>query len=153
MVNQKSPKVLYTCAVNIRQKRTDMPYNQDLGKLILRLCVGGLMLFHGIHKILNGVGGVEGLITNQGLPGFLAYGVYITEVLAPIMILIGYQVRIAAIIEALGMVVAIYSVQGFDIFALNDQGVWVIESQLLFMLPCIALALIGGGKYGVSFRS
>lgn len=111
------------------------------------------MLFHGIHKILNGVGGVEGLITNQGLPGFLAYGVYITEVLAPIMILIGYQVRIAAIIEALGMVVAIYSVQGFDIFALNDQGVWVIESQLLFMLPCIALALIGGGKYGVSFRS
>ncbi|WP_295699604.1 DoxX family protein [uncultured Helicobacter sp.] len=130
-----------------------MPYNQDLGKLILRLCVGGLMLFHGIHKILNGVGGVEGLITNQGLPGFLAYGVYITEVLAPIMILIGYQVRIAAIIEALGMVVAIYSVQGFDIFALNDQGAWVIESQLLFMLPCIALALIGGGKYGVSFRS
>lgn len=130
-----------------------MPYNQDLGKLILRLCVGGLMLFHGIHKILNGVGGVEGLITNQGLPGFLAYGVYITEVLAPIMILIGYQVRIAAIIEALGMVVAIYSVQGFDIFALNDQGVGVIESQLLFMLPCIALALIGGGKYGVSFRS
>ncbi|RDU60956.1 DoxX family protein [Helicobacter marmotae] len=130
-----------------------MFYNQDIAKLLLRLCVGGLMLFHGIYKIMHGIGGVEGMIESRGLPGVLAYGVYITEVLAPLMILVGYQVRIAAIIEALGMLVAIYAAVGFDIFALNAHGAWVIEPQLLFLLPCITLALIGGGRYGVSFRS
>ncbi|CAA6806270.1 MAG: Unknown protein, partial [uncultured Sulfurovum sp.] len=33
--------------------------NDDLGKLILRLMIGGLMLFHGISKLQNGVGFIE----------------------------------------------------------------------------------------------
>ncbi|CAA6813055.1 MAG: Unknown protein, partial [uncultured Sulfurovum sp.] len=28
--------------------------NDDLGKLILRLMIGGLMLFHGVAKLQNG---------------------------------------------------------------------------------------------------
>jgi putative oxidoreductase len=30
--------------------------HDDLGKLLLRLAVGGLMLFHGLHKLFGGVG-------------------------------------------------------------------------------------------------
>ena len=30
--------------------------HDDFGKLLLRLAVGGLMLFHGLHKLFDGVG-------------------------------------------------------------------------------------------------
>ncbi len=51
-----------------------MLYNDDLGKLIVRLCVGGLMLFHGVNKITNGVSGIEGFMESHGLPTLFAYG-------------------------------------------------------------------------------
>ncbi|HIV49416.1 MAG TPA: DoxX family protein [Candidatus Helicobacter avicola] len=122
---------------------------QDLGKLILRLCVGGLMLFHGIFKLQYGIDGVSGLLESKGLPTFMAYGVYVGEVLAPLLILIGYQVRIAALVEIFTMLVAIYSLFGFSIFGLDDTGGWIIEHQLLYILPCLALFFMGGGRYGI----
>lgn len=129
-----------------------MLYNDDLGKLIVRLCVGGLMLFHGVNKITNGVSGIEGFMESHGLPTLFAYGAYIGEVLAPLMIIVGYQVRIAAALEAFTMLVAIYVATGFEIFTLDNHGAWVIELHLLYMLPCIALIFMGGGRYGVRFK-
>lgn len=129
-----------------------MFHNDDLGKLIVRLCVGGLMLFHGVNKITNGISGIEGFMESQGLPTFFAYGAYIGEVLAPLLIIVGYQVRIAAALEAFTMLVAIYVATGFEIFALDKHGGWVIELHLLYMLPCIALIFMGGGRYGVRFK-
>lgn len=40
--------------------------NTDLGLLVLRLNVGGLMLFHGIHKAVHGVDGIAGMLTALG---------------------------------------------------------------------------------------
>ena len=122
---------------------------ENLGKLILRLCVGGLMLFHGIFKLINGVDGVIKLLEARGLPSFMAYGVYVGEILAPILIIIGYRVRIAALVEIFTMLVAIYSLFGFSIFGLDDTGGWIIEHQLLYILPCLALFFMGGGRYGI----
>ena len=51
--------------------------HDDAGKLLLRLAVGGLMLFHGIHKLIDGVDGISGMLAAQGLPGFIAYGVLV----------------------------------------------------------------------------
>ena len=123
--------------------------NHDFGKLILRVCVGGLMLFHGIFKLQYGIDGVTGLLESRGLPTFMAYGVYVGEILAPLLILIGYQVRLAALVEIFTMLIAIYSVFGFSIFGLNNTGGWVIEHQLLYILPCLALFFMGGGRYGI----
>jgi|TARA_B110001452_G_C15174775_1_gene408229 hypothetical protein len=58
-----------------------MNKNTNLGLLILRIAVGGLMLLHGIAK-LNGVSNIEEMSSAIGLPAFLAYGVYITEIVA-----------------------------------------------------------------------
>lgn len=33
--------------------------HEDFGRLLLRLAVGGLMLFHGLHKAIDGVGGLQ----------------------------------------------------------------------------------------------
>jgi len=49
-------------------------FNQpDIAKLLLRLSVGILMLFHGIHKMIHGIGGIKSLTVNAGLPEFFAY--------------------------------------------------------------------------------
>lgn len=48
--------------------------HDDFGKLLLRLAVGGLMLFHGLHKLFDGVAGISGMLVAKGLPGFIAAG-------------------------------------------------------------------------------
>ena len=52
--------------------------NADVGRLILRITVGGLMLFHGVAKILHpaSLDFIEGMLTANNLPSFLAFAVY-----------------------------------------------------------------------------
>ena len=45
--------------------------NEDIGKLILRVSIAGLMLFHGFFKLFNGIDGIKYLVTQAGLPEFL----------------------------------------------------------------------------------
>jgi hypothetical protein len=35
--------------------------HDDAGRLLLRLTVGGLMLFHGLHKLFDGLTGIRSL--------------------------------------------------------------------------------------------
>ena len=46
-----------------------MLLNPDLAKLLLRLCVGGLMLFHGIFKITHGADVYVGMLESKGITG------------------------------------------------------------------------------------
>jgi uncharacterized membrane protein YphA (DoxX/SURF4 family) len=50
---------------------------EDIGKLLLRLTLGGLILLHGLGKIAGGVSGISGMLTGIGLPAGLAHGVYL----------------------------------------------------------------------------
>ncbi len=40
----------------------------EWGKFLLRLATGSLLLFHGIHKIIYGIGGVKALLVVHSLP-------------------------------------------------------------------------------------
>jgi putative oxidoreductase len=53
---------------------------EDFGKLILRITLGGLLLFHGVHKLLNGIAPIKAMVTAHGIPDAVAYGVYLGEV-------------------------------------------------------------------------
>lgn len=123
--------------------------NGDVGKLLLRLAVGGLMLFHGVHKLLAGVGGIGGMLVEKGLPGFLAYGVLIGEVLAPCLIIVGVLTRPAALVLALTMVVAWLMVGTSETWHLDGTGAWAIESLVYFFISALAIALLGAGRYRV----
>ncbi|VTP65947.1 DoxX [Leclercia adecarboxylata] len=63
------------------------------------------MLFHGLHKAIDGVGGHCRHAGGEGLPGFIAYGVLVGEVIAPILIILGILTRPAALVLAFTMVV------------------------------------------------
>ena len=121
--------------------------NADLGKLIVRLTLGGLLLFHGIAKLLNGIGFIEGQLASHGLPTILAYGVYIGEVIAPLMVILGYQTRIGALIIVFNMIVAIALVHGHQLLTLSSNGGWALELQGFFLFTALALILLGPGRY------
>jgi putative oxidoreductase len=121
--------------------------------LILRLSLGIMMLLYGFFKLFNGVNEVGLMLTEKGLPYFISYGVIVGEVIAPLMIIIGYRTKIAAILLAFTMVVAILLAHSNDIFSLNSHGGWAIDHQGLFLFGSIALILSGAGKYAVSTKS
>ncbi|MFZ5724165.1 MAG: DoxX family protein [Pseudomonadota bacterium] len=121
----------------------------DIAKLLLRLTLGVLMLFHGIAKLTHGIGFIEGLVVAKGLPAFVAWGVYVGEIVAPLLLIAGVQVRIAAAIVAFNMLAAIVLVHMGDIFVLTDHGGWRLELQGFFLMTAVALILLGGGKYAV----
>ena len=123
--------------------------HEDAGKLLLRLAVGGLMLFHGLHKLFGGVGFISGLLVEKGLPGFIAYGVLIGEVVAPILIIVGLFTRPAALVLAFTMIVAWLMVGTGKTFALDAVGAWAIESLVYFFIGSLAVAFLGAGRYAV----
>jgi putative oxidoreductase len=97
----------------------------DLGKLLIRLAAGGLMLFHGVSDILKGPGEVMKIFAAQGLPTFFAYGIYLGELIAPVLILIGFLARPAGILVAGTMIVAVLTAHMSQIFAMDDYGALV----------------------------
>jgi len=127
--------------------------NLDLGFLILRLSVGVLMLFHGIAKLVNGIGGIENLLGKSGLPGFIAYGVYVGEVIVPIMLIVGFRTRLAGLVFAFNMLVAALLAHPEDILTITKNGAWGIELIGLYLFGSIALFFTGGGKYGLSSKN
>ncbi len=125
-------------------------HNDDLGKLVLRLSVGGLFLFHGIHKVQHGVGGMVGMLTAKGLPGFMAHGAYVGEVVAPILIILGLFTRPAGLLVSFTMVMAIFLVHMDDLTKVGPQGGYALELQMLFLLGGVAIFFLGAGKYRIT---
>src|SRR5437660_1774682 len=93
----------------------------DTGKLILRLAVAILLGFHGISKLTKGIAWMAGPLQGHHLPIFLSYGVYIAEVIAPLLLIIGVLTRPAALVIAFELSMALYLVLGAKTFAINPQ--------------------------------
>lgn len=121
----------------------------DLGRLLLRLNLGFLTLLHGIHKLIYGIGGIQGMVSNAGLPSFFAYGVFIGEIIAPIMLILGVKTRIAALIVLVNMIVAILLVHMGQFGMLDNTGAWRLETQSFFFFNALVIFLLGAGKYSI----
>ena len=67
----------------------------NLLDLIGRIMISAIFLFSGINKILN-YDGTVGWMEGFGVPGLLLIPAIIIEILFPVMIIIGYQIKIAA---------------------------------------------------------
>lgn len=125
---------------------------EDIGKLILRLTLAILMLFHGVGKLRYGVSGVEGLLQSHGLPALLAYGAFVGEVLGPLLVIIGLYTRIGALFMVLNMIAAIALAHGSELVDFRQSGAWALELQGFFLFTAIAVFLIGPGKFSIDRR-
>lgn len=129
---------------------TQTPANtNDTGKLVLRVALGAMLLFHGVAKLSGGIGFVGDMLAKAGLPAVFGYGVYIGEVVAPLLILFGLFTRPAALVVAINMVVAVLLVHTSQFFTLNETGGWALELQGMFFFAAVAVALLGAGRYSV----
>ncbi|MGH8616552.1 MAG: DoxX family protein [Burkholderiales bacterium] len=122
---------------------------EDAGKLVLRVVLGVLLLVHGIYKLQNGVGWMHGLLANHGLPSFLAYGAYVGEVLAPMLLILGLFTRFAGLIVVGHMTMAVLLMHTGDFALINKSGGWQLELQAFFFFNAIAVMLLGAGRYSL----
>jgi putative oxidoreductase len=122
----------------------------DAGKLILRLTLGILMLLHGIAKIFGGIDGLEKTVAGAGLPSVLAYGVYVGEVLAPLLVIFGFYARFGAAIIVVNMLFAIFLAHRTDLFLLTRSGGWALELQGFFLFTALALVFMRPGRFGIN---
>ncbi len=114
----------------------------DLALLLLRVGFGGFMLTHGIPKIAKlsdpstfpdplGIGHLPSLIL-----------ALIGEVIAPILIIIGFKTKLAAIPAAITMFVAAFVMHAKDSLASKEHA-------LLYFIVFVALFLTGAGKMSI----
>jgi len=127
--------------------RRFLPYNPDLGRLILRLALAAVLLYHGIPKLID-VDATVVVFQGMGLPApaFIVALVLLAEVGGGLLILLGVAVDIAGLLVIIDMLGAIYFVHwahGFDF----TKGGW--EHPFTVLAMALALALAGPGRLTV----
>ena len=128
----------------------DFCRNDAAGKLVLRLTVGILMLFHGVAKIGGGsLDFISAQLAGAGLPGFIAYGVFVGEIIAPLMLILGVYTRIGGLLAVINMLFAIGLAHTGDLFALTDHGGYRLELQAFYLFGSLAVLLLGSGRFAV----
>lgn len=134
----------------LNQYITHLTDHGDLGRFVLRITIAGLMLFHGVAKLQHGVGWIEEMLVGHGLPSFIAYGVYVGEVLMPILVILGLFTRPAALVMFFNLIVATLMVGLPNIMTVTNVGAWGLETESLFALGSLAIALLGSGRYAIA---
>lgn len=126
-----------------------MNTTDDAGKLVLRLVLAIQLLFHGVSKLIGGVGLIESLVAKAGLPAPLAYLAIIGEVVAPLLILIGLWTRPAALIVVINMIFAVGLAHTGQVFTMSKSGGWALELQGFYLFTALAIALLGAGRHSL----
>lgn len=124
--------------------------NLNIGLLIFRWYFGIFMLFHSIYKLINGVDGIKGMLVDMGLPSFLAYGVHLGETITPILLILGFRTKFAALLFTGVMVVAFGMAHSENLLSIGKSGAWAHELIALFLFGGLGLIFTGAGKYSLS---
>ncbi len=124
----------------------------DAALLILRITLGILILLHGISKLPPPPAFIVSALAKAEMPGILAYGVYIGEIVGPLLIIIGVWTRLGALAIVVNMVVALLIAHAGDLFKLNAQGGYALELQAMYLFSALALMLTGAGRFSVGGR-
>jgi putative oxidoreductase len=120
-----------------------MTSTYHLGLLILRISFSGLMLVHGIPKLLEVLQGDFSFGDPIGVGAALTKILAVVgEVICPLLMIIGYKTRLAAIPAMITMFVAAFIVHGSDPFSSKEKA-------LLFGFAFLVIALAGAGKFSV----
>src|SRR5690606_24563406 len=122
---------------------------EDLGKLVLRLNLGILLLLHGLSKLDGGVARIGNALAAHGLPSYIAYGAYLGEVLAPVLLILGIYTRLGGLLALINMLFAIGLVHMNHLFSIGQSGGWSLELQGFFLFNSLAVMLLGAGSHSL----
>ena len=100
------------------------------------------MLFHGVAKLIHGFDMIGEMLVKNNLPRELMWGVPVGEVLAPILLIVGWKARPAAALVAFTMAMSIYLVFRDSLFKLNEYGALNYEMNLLYCFGALAIMFL-----------
>jgi putative oxidoreductase len=89
------------------------------------------------------------LVAKAGFPSSLGYLVYVGEVVAPVLLILGLWTRPAALIVVINMVVAILLVHTHQFLTVSASGGWSLELQGMYLITALAITLLGAGRFSV----
>src|SRR4051812_40973255 len=127
--------------------RRYLGYNLDVALLILRIALAGLLLYHGLPKVMafgTTVTAFQGM--HLPAPSLLAAYAVIAEVIGGLLILFGVAMDIAGVlvaIDMLGAIVLVHWANGFDF----TKGGW--EHPFTVLAIALALAFAGPGRHTI----
>lgn len=120
-----------------------MTSTYHIGLLVLRITFSGMMLTHGIPKLMNLIQGNMEFGNPIGIgatPSFIL--TVLAEAICPLLIIIGYKTRLASIPVIITMAVAAFIVHASD-------PIGTKEKALLYLCAFAVIALVGAGKHSV----
>ncbi|MGK0386813.1 MAG: putative oxidoreductase [Patiriisocius sp.] len=120
-----------------------MTSTYHIGLLFLRISFSGMMLTHGIPKLMRLIQGNMEFGDPLGIgatPSFIL--TVLAEAICPLLIIIGFKTRLASIPVIITMAVAAFLVHGADPIATKEKAV-------LYLFAFLAIALLGPGKHSV----
>ncbi len=125
--------------------------SEDIAKFILRMTVGILMLFHGVDKLLDlqTLNFIKIQLEGLGLHPVVAYGVYVGEIVAPILLILGIYTRFGGFLIFINMLFAVILVHVDDLLSLTQHGGWTLELQAFFLITGFIVMLLGSGRYAI----
>jgi putative oxidoreductase len=123
----------------------------DIGRLVLRLTLGVLTLLHGVAKIINpnALGFIGSKLGELGLPQGLAYMVYVGEVVAPLLIILGIYARIGGLLVMINMLFALALAHSTQLLTLTKNGGWAVELEGFYLFTALVVLLLGSGKIAI----
>lgn len=115
----------------------------DIGLAVLRILSSAFLLSHGIPKLQKLIGGDFQFADPIGIGS--TPSLFITtigEVICPILIIVGYKTRWAAIPIVVIMAVAAFIVHGSDPFGRKEMA-------LIYLVIFVVIMLLGPGRYSI----
>ncbi len=127
----------------------DLNTSDAVGKLIVRLTIGVLILFHGVSKLVSSgpFDAIASRLTSAGLPDFIAYGVYVGEIIAPLLLIAGVFSRLSGMVVVINMLFAISLMHTGDLLTLSDHGGYKLELQACYLFGGLAVLFLGSGRF------
>ncbi len=135
--------------------------SEDLGKLVLRLTVGILIVFHGL-ALATGDAGIPNNLVRWGLPSDLKWLGFLVEFGGGLGMILGAYARLGGLLLGVFMIIALFmahiglmgATNHLFMVANNPAGNhwdhYFLETQMFYLLGGFAVALLGAGKYGLN---
>lgn len=123
----------------------------ELAAFLLRISLGVMWLAHaGLKFFVFTIPGFAGWLESQGLLGFMAWPVFLMEVIGGILILLGIYGRYASIMLLPVMAVAMSTHIHNGWVHTSTGGGW--EYPLFLIIASIVHFLLGDGKYAIFLK-
>ncbi len=122
--------------------------NPNLGKALLRVALGVILLAHGLLKVfVFTIPGTVGFFESIGLPAIVAYLTILGEIAAGIGLILGVLARLAAALSVPILLGATWTHLGNGWVFSNQGGGW--EFPALLVVLAVIVAIQGAGAYAL----